>query len=407
MAIISFGYIDKQFLIYASLYITVTIVLNIISIIITNIDDNIKNILKNIPQMLIIIHGSLILAIIFECYLRKRISNEKIEILKKKEEEHKNNMIMKYIYNEPKKINIKKNLVILILIIFFDYIYDFGLMFYEKNFKDSELVFGEVFKFLDVFFLLGIFRLFHKIFFYRHQYISLFIILFMGLGKFFITIFYDEEFNKSMTKNFNYFSIIAIIIFPLLDSINIYFVQKLMVNNYFTSYYICFLIGIIYLIISTPIIISFSIVDCGDSDICQFFSNKNMEFPDGGQIILLVFYSIFYSSQHFIKLLVLNKFSVFHFILCATFGELINSFFQIFPNFRAFDLIINIIVYFFEIFGVIIFMETIELNFCGLSRNTKKNIMFRAGFEQTLLEESYNLATSEEDALDDYESSVY
>ena len=72
MAIISFGYIDKQFLIYASLYITVTIVLNIISIIITNIDDNIKNILKNIPQMLIIIHGSLILAIIFECYLRKR-----------------------------------------------------------------------------------------------------------------------------------------------------------------------------------------------------------------------------------------------------------------------------------------------------------------------------------------------
>ena len=52
-------------------------------------------------------------------------------------------------------------------------------------------------------------------------------------------------------------------------------------------------------------------------------------------------------------------------------------------------------------------METIELNFCGLSRNTKKNIMFRAGFEQTLLEESYNLETSEEDELDDYESSVY
>ena len=68
MKIISFGYIDRKFLLYSSIYIVIILTLNTISMILKNIDDSIKKILKNIPVMLIIIHGSLIFAIIFECY---------------------------------------------------------------------------------------------------------------------------------------------------------------------------------------------------------------------------------------------------------------------------------------------------------------------------------------------------
>ena len=155
MKLISLGNIDKIFLIYASIYIVVTIVLNIIFIILQNNEDNIKNLLKNISVMIIIIHGSLIFAIIFQCYLNKVISNRKPENIIK--EEDNNNERIIYIYNEPKKENDKKSFFLLILMIIFDYIYDGGLIFYQKNYVDSELVFDEIFKFLDVLFLFAFF----------------------------------------------------------------------------------------------------------------------------------------------------------------------------------------------------------------------------------------------------------
>ena len=345
MKLISLGNIDKIFLIYASIYIVVTIVLNIISIILQNNEDNIKNLLKNISVMIINIHGSLIFAIIFQCYLNKVISNRKPENIIK--EEDNNNERIIYIYNKPKKENDKKSFFLLILMIIFDYIYDGGLMFYQKNYVDSELVFDEIFKFLDVLFLFAFFRIFHKIEFYRHQYISLFIILFMGLIKFLVTIFYDEELNKNIIKNFNVLSVFFMIFFSLLDSINIYFLQKFMLYNYYIPYYISFLIGVIYFFLSIIVIIIFYFIDCKESEICQIIFNKDMELPNFGQIILLIFYSIFYSAQHFLKLLTINNCTVFHFILIETFGELINSFFKIYPIFRTFDLITNIIVYSF------------------------------------------------------------
>ena len=68
----------------------------------------------------------------------------------------------------------------------------------------------------------------------------------MGLIKFLVTIFYDEELNKNIIKNFNVLSVFFMIFFSLLDSINIYFLQKFMLYNYYTPYYISFLIGVIY-----------------------------------------------------------------------------------------------------------------------------------------------------------------
>ena len=90
---------------------------------------------------------------------------------------------------------------------------------------------------------------------------------------------------------------------------------------------------------------------------------------------------MFYSLEHFMNLLTINSFTAFHLVLLVTFGELINSFFKFYVNYSTFDLINNLIAYFFEIIGVLVFIETIELNFCGLNRNLKKNIMFRAGNE--------------------------
>ena len=113
-----------------------------------------------------------------------------------------------------------------------------------------------------------------------------------------------------------------------------------------------------------------------------------MEVPNVGQIFLLIGYSIFYSSEHLMNLITINSFTAFHLILVVTLGELINGLFDHIQNFKLFEFIINIVVSVFQIIGVLVFIEAIELNFCGLNRNLKKNIMFRAGNE---VESIYNL----------------
>ena len=141
------------------MYIVIIILLNVLSILLRYTNASIAN----IPLLLIIIRSSLILFIIFECWLRKTIANKKP---KEEEEEKENNKsIMSkiiYIYNKPKKANVKQFLI-LILMIVLDYICEAGLICYQIIYENkSELVFGEIYKFLDVLFLLAFFRLFHK-----------------------------------------------------------------------------------------------------------------------------------------------------------------------------------------------------------------------------------------------------
>ena len=170
-----------------------------------------------------------------------------------------------------------------------------------------------------------------------------------------------------------------------------------MVYLYYSPMIICVLIGFIYLFISIIFIIIFYNISC-ESDFCNYFCNEGIEVPNIGQIFLLFFYSIFYSLEHFINLLIINNLTVFHSILVVTYGELINGIYNIYLNFEPFDIIVSYVSIFFEIIGVSVFIEAIELNFCGLNRNLKKNIMFRAGNED---ESIYNLQGEIDNETDD------
>ena len=160
-----------------------------------------------------------------------------------------------------------------------------------------------------------------------------------------------------------------------------------MIHHYYSPFFICILIGLIYLLISSIFIFIFNNIDC-KPDICIYLSIEEMEVPNAGQIFLLIGYSIFYSSEHLMNLITINSFTAFHLILVVTLGELINGIYGHFQNFKLFEFIITIVVSIFQIIGVLVFIEAIELNFCGLNRNLKKNIMFRAGNE---VESIYNL----------------
>ena len=96
----------------------------------------------------------------------------------------------------------------------------------------------------------------------------------MGLGKFFSRIYFDEGFS-----NLNFGIILSIIVFPLIDSIKMFVLQKYMIYHYYSPMIICILIGFIYLFISIILIVIFYNISC-EKEICNYLGNKGMEIPN-------------------------------------------------------------------------------------------------------------------------------
>ena len=121
------------------------------------------------------------------------------------------------------------------------------------------------------------------------------------------------------------------------------------------------------------------------------------------------------ATDFFLKVLTINNFSVFHIIIFISFNDFINNIFRIFFEKYSYDLkLIVIITFSFEIFAIFVFIEIIELNFCGLNLNLKMNIMNRAKSEINLLigeknesDISWDIETSEQDKSNDDSNSVY
>ena len=379
--LIAIGKINIRFLVYSLSYIITQILLNSITFSFKLKFVDLK--IKNIPLILIITHSSLIFFIIIECRVRKLFNKKETNENELKDSKRKGKEL-KLIYNKSKKVNIKEPLN-LILMILLELIYDTSLLAYQKKEEEqSELVIAEIYKFMDILFLLIFFRVFHKILFYKHQYISLIIIILTGLARFFrvFEYFFHEE-----GKEFGIITLGFIILLPLIDSVKIYIIQKYMKYNYYSPYFILFLIGVTYLIVSLIILIIFKNINCS-TEICKSLSEINIESNKVVNYILIILYSLFYGLEHFIKFYTMYTFSAFHYILISTFGEIIQFGYKMILNFDTTDLIVNLVTYSVEIFAVLVFIETIELNFCGLNMNLKKNIIFRADNELYLINKS-------------------
>ena len=379
--LIAIGKINIRFLVYSLSYIITQILLNSITFSFKLKFVDLK--IKNIPLILIITHSSLIFFIIIECRVRKLFNKKETNENELKDGKRKGKEL-KLIYNKSKKVNIKEPLN-LILMILLELIYDTSLLAYQKKEEEqSELVIAEIYKFMDILFLLIFFRVFHKILFYKHQYISLIIIILTGLARFFRVF---EYFFREEGKEFGIITLGFIILLPLIDSVKIYIIQKYMKYNYYSPYFILFLIGVTYLIVSLIILIIFKNINCS-TEICKSLSEINIESNKVVNYILIILYSLFYGLEHFIKFYTMYAFSAFHYILISTFGEIIQFGYKMILNFDTTDLIVNLVTYSVEIFAVLVFIETIELNFCGLNMNLKKNIIFRADNELYLINKS-------------------
>ena len=87
----------------------------------------------------------------------------------------------------------------------------------------------------------------------------------------------------------------------------------------------------------------------------------------------------------------------------VVFGEIIIDIFNLTIKFDYIDLLIYIVTYTIEILGVLVFVEAIELNFCNLDVNLKKNIILRAGNE---IDSLYNYQNESENESEEPEENL-
>ena len=74
------------------------------------------------------------------------------------------------------------------------------------------------------------------------------------------------------------------------------------------------------------------------------------------------------------------NFTIFHFFLYNSFFEFVSIIINMILDYNSLRFIL-IIACLIEMFAMLVFIEIIELNFCFLNLNLRKNIIFRASSE--------------------------
>ena len=85
---------------------------------------------------------------------------------------------------------------------------------------------------------------------------------------------------------------------------------------------------------------------------------------------------------------IINDFTVFHLIIFFALKDMISDIIGLFIEYTFLDLIIILVPYTIEIFALLVFVEMVELNFCGLNQNLKRFIRNRADRDINLIYES-------------------
>ena len=236
-----------------------------------------------------------------------------------------------------------------------------------------------------------------KIKLFKHHYLSIIIILLTGL-------IIDLSF-KSLQNDFSnnwisvLFRFIREVLFSLHNVVGNYIMVKKYVSEYELALYNGIIISILFCIFG---ILDYYFFNFDDYE--QFFDNLNyIEILEeiGFMVSQLgIYLSYLFTSK-------LN--TPCHIFIIYAFGQMANYF-----DFSL-ESIIKIICFIFILFMSLIFNEIIELNFCGLSDNTKRNISIRAATEDfeiddfdkiDISDENYMIDSKELDKKDDDDSDI-
>ena len=210
---------------------------------------------------------------------------------------------------------------------------------------------------------------------YKHHFLSIIIIILISVAHIFISGNFEIQTLKENYKGY-------IIYFFTEGTFNILYVlyKFFMIKKSIKSYGILFFQGLIELILGI-IVLAITTKYCPELDSLFIF----IEGIDGKEIFRFVSL-IFINFITFVTIfIILDIFTSFHIFLLNIISEIIIcSAEDIFNSNFYIMIIVYSIFLIFSVFVVLVFIEIIHLNFCGLSYMTKKNIEERARLDSML-----------------------
>ena len=187
-------------------------------------------------------------------------------------------------------------------------------------------------------------------------------------------------------------------IFSIINAIYYLYIKGLMIYKFISPYKCNYMIGIINvpLIIIIYIIISFTSLGKDDNDNDYYCDNIFKLFSDGISGIKDIIFLISLPFAYGILLFFINKiiynYAIYHIYIPILIEYFIRN---IIKNLGIVENIILIISFVAELIMILVFLEIIEINCCGLDENLKRNIEIRERSESLL-----NIVPDEDDSND-------
>jgi len=375
----SFGEIDKNYF-YVVLTSSITIGIGLISMYLFKKNSNsgiVEGIEANKLLKTFLKYLGLDLWYFAELILQKHIKTKKgaknSELIYKNKRRAK---IIDYIFSDSKNKFSKKDILYFIficLLLLFD---DFMIIFIKVKKEKGFAVFNEEYNSIEFFILFTTSIFVFKIIYYKHQHVSIILIILLEIFRYLIKIFNDNNFSISV--------FILQIIRALCDCIIYGYIKALMEYKYFSPYKCCYIFGFINTPIMIVLYIILSHISFKESNLfCSLRYNKLCCFDN--------FY-YFFNKINFIQILTLSLYTLCNglyqllinitidqYTICHLFmpSELAQFIFYINESHFNLELLLMVIISCtFEFIFILIFIEAIVLNFLGLISQQKSSLLF-------------------------------
>jgi len=310
------------------------------------------------------------------------------------ESKGKRSQSIKYIYNKTFVKGLSTKDIIIFFIICFillitDFIENFSSIVINKKKENEENKEKYEQDFIIIeFIVIFLLSKYSRDVFYKHQNITFLILILLEVIK---TIFLLG--GKYSLNLEDIFLIFLNIIYSILYAIYYIYMKELMKYKYISPYKSNFMIGIINLPIIIIIYIIISFTPLGNKDNDYYYDSifdlfKNIRNLNIMNIILLITLPFAYGIILLLTNKIIYNFTIYHIYIPSLLDNFITI---IFKDSEFTEKIFLSLSFFIELLMILVFLEIIELNFCGLNQNLKRNIVIRAYNESSFtIEGEYN-----------------
>ena len=273
-----------------------------------------------------------------------------------------------------KMISWKEKLSWILLVAIIDFVgYLFSSIYWLKNDNYVDTLQTNI-VFMAIFALLIL-----KTKLYRHHILCIIIVLVRGLAYYLIFNVFDPDFKEEEFIP-NVVSFVTEIGFSLTYVMYKYY----MMTKFMYVFEIMFFEGVFELFFSImTLIIARSM---GKLDKLEDFVSKFK----GIEILLIISWILAGFIYHSLLFKIIDCFTPFYIHMSIIISEIISLFLRVGEEMSLAKIIFYVLSFIICPFMILVFLEIIELNFCGLSEMTKKNIALRAKLDAETNEESVN-----------------